>query len=267
MKGKHYWFVMAAVLVLNAPGFSQERAAHALIIGVNGTAQTASKDKEQEPSALQTGMALTAGQTITNGEDAVVDMVLTTKAVARLSNQGKMRVETLKEESKGLPGKGTETVTRTVLYFERGSLMVSVGKLTGNSMFAVQTPIGMIRVMGTEFGLWTEGNQMNLRVIEGEVVIITKTGTYTVKKGQQISFSIDSGQVTSTSGSGSTDDGPVISPVNDSFAKLFQDFKTNLNTVINTVMTSPTVQVNLLLPNGATVVSSPTPEVSPSRPQ
>ena len=112
-----------------------------------------------EPASA--GRMLRAGESLETGPDGRAGLSLPGIASARLDHDTRVRLASADR-----------------LVIERGALYVDAGTgAAGDSRLAVETPVGTLRHVGTQYEVRLDGADVRVRVREGRVEWLSKSGT------------------------------------------------------------------------------------------
>ncbi len=165
------------------------RPGRVAVTGVKGAAEYQVRG-EVAWHQLKIGMVLAEGISIRTKQGGRADLVFTTGAIARITQNSSISIDKLVEEVNGLPQPGKRPVGRTEITVLDGQLMTEVAKQTPGSIFRVHTPHGDIDVKGTQLAVAYDPKtgKITLALLKGSVTVRLGGQDIVMTEGTQISW-------------------------------------------------------------------------------
>ncbi|MEC8013917.1 MAG: FecR domain-containing protein [Verrucomicrobiota bacterium] len=200
-----YHFLLLCSCLLSVVAYGQERLSDeqdpskgaVIVVSVNGTAQTKEPEDEGLTSRVIPGSVLSEGDSLEVMTGGQVTLLLSNGTLLTVEQETKMiigrfdqvpfelgegEVEDLKEEP---------SVSNVEIDLEIGSLIVKTKKLSRNSSFDINSPVGTAGIRGTEFQLGVDPSKgMQLDVTESTVAFTPPGGSpVPISQGQGLDVS------------------------------------------------------------------------------
>lgn len=143
---------------------------------------------------LRRGTVLNEGSSARTGANSVADLSLTTDSRVRLTSKTIIRLDQLREDTKGLPEPGKSPAAVTSIELETGKILVRADAPTPNSSFAVTTRACLSEARGFgSFSISMMNDRACVRVMNQSVSVSIRgrTAPVVVQAGQQLYISCD----------------------------------------------------------------------------
>lgn len=135
---------------------------------IKGEASVASA---AERHALAQGGAVFAGDTVTTGEDARLELTMIDGTKVTLGDDSELRIDDYVYSPHGKTGNGALTLTHGVFRAVTGAL----AKLAGEP-FQVATPVASIGIRGTDFWGEQRADRLLIALLGGRAVVVENAG-------------------------------------------------------------------------------------------
>ncbi len=173
--------VLIAVLLILRVGRSEGMPASALVVSATGNIVL--RTERGTPANARAGALVRKGERLEVERGGAVDVLVAPDRAFRLLGPARLEMVSFEKDAKSV-------ATRFKLV--QGELWSSLGRLSPSDRYEIETPLGVVRVVGTEFRVSVQNGATDVSVIRGAVRLDPPAGeAAVVRHGQGLSVKQD----------------------------------------------------------------------------